>query len=76
MEANFYRKTSLLLVETVFLATSTDKISEKKFSCEIAHYWKSSISIFKESFASIDEIFFLGGRLGTRLYFYEVLTLF
>ena len=28
--------------------------------CEIAHYWKGSISIFKESFASIDKIFFLG----------------
>ena len=46
------------------------------FLCEIAHYEKSSISIFKESFASIDKILFLGGRLGTRLYFHEVLTLF
>ena len=36
-------------------------------SCEIVHYGKSSISIFRESFASIDKIFFLGGRLGTRL---------
>ena len=41
-------------------------ISEKlKFSCETVHCGKSSISIFKESFASIDKI--LGGRLGTRL---------
>ena len=31
---------------------------------------------FKESSASIDKIFFLGGRLGTRFKFHEVLTLF
>ena len=37
---------------------------------------QSSISLFKESFASIDKVFFLGGKLGTRLYFHEVLTLF
>ena len=43
-------------------------ISEKLyFSYEIAHYGKSSTSSFKEPFASIDKIFFLGGRLGTRL---------
>ena len=34
---------------------------------ELAYYEKGSISVFKESFASIDKIFFLGGRLGTRL---------
>ena len=39
-------------------STTTNKIFE--FSCEIAHYGKSSIYIFKESFASIDKIFFLG----------------
>ena len=38
-----------------------------QFSCEIANYGKSSISIFKNSLASIDKIFLLGGRLGTRL---------
>ena len=37
------------------------------FSCETAHYGKSSISIFQQLFASIDKIFILGGRLGTRL---------
>ena len=37
------------------------------FSCETAHYGKSSISIFQQLFASIDKIFVLGGRLGTRL---------
>ena len=56
-------------------ATSTDKIFEKN-SFEIVHYGKSSIALFKESFASIDKILSLGGRLGTRLYFHEVLTLF
>ena len=38
-----------------------------QFSCEIVHYGKSSISFFKESSASIDNIFVLEGRLGTRL---------
>ena len=38
-----------------------------KLSYEIAHYGKSSISIFREFFASIDKIFFFGGTLGTRL---------
>ena len=36
-------------------------------SSTMVHYGKSSISIFKESFASIDKIFFLGRRLDTRL---------
>ena len=36
------------------------------------HYGKSLISIFQEFFASIDKMFNLGGRLGTRLSFYEV----
>ena len=38
-----------------------------EFPCEIAHYGKSSISIFKESFASVNKDFFLGASLGTRL---------
>ena len=41
-----------------------------RLSHEIAHNEK--ISIFHH-FASINKIFILGGRLGTRLYFYEVL---
>ena len=46
-----------------------DKIFQKKssFQRDIAHYGKSSISIFKESLASIDKILFLGGRLGARV---------
>ena len=36
-----------------------------------AHYGKSSISIFQQFFASTDNIFILGVRLGTRLLFYE-----
>ena len=34
---------------------------------ELAYYGKGSISVFKESFANIDKIFFLGRRLGTRV---------
>ena len=53
------------------------KIWEKLYiPCEIAYYGKGSISIFKKCLASIDKIFVLGGSLGSRLYFHEVLTLF
>ena len=53
------------------------KSSEKlQFSCEIAHYVKRSIPILKESFAIVDQILFLGGRLGAMLLFHGVLTLF
>ena len=43
-----------------------------QFSCEIAHYGKSLISIFQEFFASTNKMSILWGRLGTRLSFYEV----
>ena len=33
---------------------------------------KSLTAVFQEFFASIEKIFLLGGRLGTRLSFYEV----
>ena len=33
----------------------------------MAHYGKSKFPIFKESSASIDKIFILGGGLGNRL---------
>ena len=39
---------------------------------EIANYWKSSMSIFMESFASIGKMFFLGRRLGSSLKFNEI----
>ena len=42
-------------------------LDKRKFSCEIEHYGESSISIFEECFTSTDEIFILGGRLGTKL---------
>ena len=42
----------------------------------MAHYRKYLISVFQQFFASVDKIFLLGGRLGTGLYFHEVLTLF
>ena len=48
-------------------------IWDKLFSCEIAYYGKSSISIFQQFFASISKIFILGVGLGTKLYFNEVL---
>ena len=35
------------------------------------HYEKKLISIFEQFSASIDKIFILEGRLGTRLQFYE-----
>ena len=50
-------------IDTTILA----KIYETNFSV-IAHYGKSSISIFKQFFACIDKILISGGRLGTRLY--------
>ena len=38
----------------------------------IAHYGKSLISVFQHFFGSIDKMFILAGRLGTRLSFYEL----
>ena len=35
------------------------------------HYGKSLISVFQESFASINKIFILAGTLGTKLSFYK-----
>ena len=40
--------------------------------CEITDYVKSLISVLQVFFASIDNIFILTGRLGTRLSFYEI----
>ena len=52
-------------------ATIIQKIFEMNFwfTCEIAPYGKSSISIFQESLASIEKIFTLPGRLGNSLQF-------
>ena len=47
-----------------FTSTTMDKLFEQSFS------------IFHEFFASIDKIFILGGKLMTRLQFYEVLRFF
>ena len=38
----------------------------------MAHYGKSLISVFKDFFASIRDIFILAGGLGTGLSFYGV----
>ena len=40
------------------------------------NYGKSSISIFQDFFASIEKMSILGGRLSTKLSFYEVLKFF
>ena len=45
----------------------TEYLRQTLFSCETARYGKGSISIFQQFFASIDKVFILGGRLGTRL---------
>ena len=57
----------------VFISTSTiiHKIFERN-PCEIVKYEKVLISVFQQFFASISK-YFLGGGLGTRLKFYEVL---
>ena len=54
--------------ETASSNNHAQNISDKLlFSCEIAHYGKSLISVFQEILASIDKSFMLGGRLGTLL---------
>ena len=46
-----------------------------KFPCEIVHYGKSSIFIFKEPFSSVGNIFFSGVGAGHWAIIHEVLTL-
>ena len=40
--------------------------------CEISHYGKILITVYLKFFAIIDKIFYLAGRLGTRISFYGV----
>ena len=47
-------------------ATTTGNVWDK-----MVHYEKSLVSLFQAFFASIDNILALGGKLGTRLTFYE-----
>ena len=58
------------------LISVVSKVFEKSFikylrqalvSMWNSHYEKSSVSVFQEFFVSIDKIFTLGGRLGSRL---------
>ena len=60
---------SIIFIE-IFLSSycnHSQNISDKlSFSCEIAHYEKSQISIFQEIFASTDKTFISGGGLSTR----------
>ena len=60
---------AILVLSTVSsVPTIIHKIFEtNSFSCEIAPYGKSSISIFQKFLATIEKIFTLQGRLGTRL---------
>ena len=54
----------------MFPETTTDNIFEKKSSFHVKLHTTGKIQfLFSiiESFANIDKIFFLGGRLGTRL---------
>ena len=55
-------------------STAADKIFEGGLNSTLREMFY--FYFFKESSASIDKIFFLGGRLGTRFKFHEVLTLF
>ena len=48
-------------------------LDKLQFSCEMEKYGKVLISSFQQFFASINKTFILGGRLGTRLSFYEIL---
>ena len=41
------------------------------FPCKAAHYGKTLISVFQDIFASMNKIFILEGRLGTRKSFFE-----
>ena len=65
-----------------FLSTSNDSNSSNYsqniwerllFSCEIAHYGKSSISVFQEIFISNDKIFISGGGMSIRQKLFDVL---
>ena len=42
-------------------------VTNSSIFVKIAHYGKSSISVFLVVFAIIDKVFILGGRLGTGL---------
>ena len=46
---------------------------KQQLSFEMTHYEKSSVSIFKGLFASIDKIFVLGGKLSSRLNLFKCL---
>ena len=58
-------------------STIAHKIFETSSSFhKIADNGKSLISVFQEFTATINKTFILAGRLGTRLSFYEVWTVF
>ena len=59
------KRSGVSLKQKMFPETIIHEILES--NSEIEHYWKSLISAVQEIFASINKIFILGGRLGTKL---------
>ena len=54
-------------IAIIFHGNTVSRIIQKTapmFSCEAVHYWKGSILVFLEIFASNDKIFSLGGGGG------------
>ena len=51
---------------------SQNMLDELYFSCEMVHYAKRFIAIFRDFFASINKVSFFSGRMGTRLSLFEV----
>ena len=66
MQVEFARVCGEFEQKTVSRNNHSQNILDKlQFSCEIAHYGKSSISIFQEIFVSTDKLIFSGGSLST-----------
>ena len=67
----YFAKTNHLYENGFIPPTIIHKIFENDSSFHV-HYEKSLISVFQKISASINKIFILAGRLGTRLSSYEV----
>ena len=64
----FFNSIDVLFLSETKLQSRTRYLRQTViFLCEIAHYVKNSISIFKECCASIDKIFILEGKMSTWL---------
>ena len=62
-----FAKISKVLTIRLTIETIMDKIFETNSSFYVKHCMESLIFTFQKIFASIDQIFILEGRLGTRL---------